>query len=177
MIAWSCGKVIVRFWSRVERRGEGECWPWKLKLNEKGYGRFTVNLKTTMAHVASYLIAHGSIPDGLCVLHRCDNPKCVNPAHLFLGTRADNNADMRAKGRAAPMPRGRNDGTFTSEKVRGRKHPCAKLTQAQLDDFVRQAAEGEFTANLAARFGLTIRHANTLRRQAGVSSGRKNQHA
>lgn len=172
MIAWSYGGgAAQRFWSRVLRLGPDECWPWRLRLNGKGYGRFTVDFKTMMAHVASYLIVVGPIPDGLCVLHRCDNPRCVNPAHLFLGTRADNNADMRTKGRGVNPPIGINSGTWTSEKVRGRKHPRARLSQGDLDRLLVLAAAGASTRDLARTFGLTIRHVNKLRHDAGVTSG------
>lgn len=86
----------ARFWAKVDKTGD--CWVWTAATNPKGYGQFYVE-GMRLAHRVSWILAHGPIPDDLCVLHRCDHPPCVNPAHLFLGTYADNNHDRDAKGR------------------------------------------------------------------------------
>lgn len=90
--------ALTRFWSKV-RKTDG-CWLWTGTTIRGGYGmiRFPVRDSIT-AHRASWLIHRGEIPDGLFVLHKCDNPPCVNPEHLFLGTHQDNMRDMVAKGR------------------------------------------------------------------------------
>jgi hypothetical protein len=89
-----------RFWSRVDKTGKGGCWIWRGYVNKKGYGMFssyTGSESGGMCHRISWYLINGKIPDNLCVLHKCDNPPCVNPGHLFLGTKTDNNRDAREK--------------------------------------------------------------------------------
>jgi len=92
------------------------CWEWQAAKDKQGYGKFSYKGKDMLAHRASWMIYNGKIPDGICVLHKCDNPSCVNPKHLFLGTRKDNAKDMLNKGRS----------------VRGEKHSASKLTEKEV---------------------------------------------
>ena len=86
-----------RFWPKVKKGNN--CWEWVGAKNNKGYGNFWAHGISGKAHRSSWEIHNGPIPKGLNVLHCCDNPSCVNPAHLFLGTQADNIKDMENKGR------------------------------------------------------------------------------
>lgn len=102
-----------RFWSKVDIRGVDDCWPWLRSENGHGYGAFADGGTMRGAHVVSWERHHGrKVPRGKCVLHRCDYRLCCNYGHLFLGTRRENQQDMKAKGRAA----------------RGRKNARVKLT-------------------------------------------------
>lgn len=102
-----------RFWAKVDERQPNDCWEWQGAQHEFGYGDFVIDGKHWKAHRLSWTYAYGKIPEGMSVLHKCDNPPCVNPKHLFLGTIADNHRDMRQKERQA----------------RGVTHGHAKLTE------------------------------------------------
>lgn len=92
---------IRRFWVKVEIKSEDECWNWTAFKNKQGYGRFgSSSCRCVNAHRVSWTIAFGPIPEGHFVCHRCDNPSCVNPKHLFTGTRQDNVDDMVIKKRS-----------------------------------------------------------------------------
>jgi hypothetical protein len=101
------GDPVERFWRVVNKNGPiparypelGPCWVWTACLNNHGYGKVGRGHKYFIAHRLAWIYAIGAIPDKLCVLHRCDNPPCVNPKHLFLGTHQDNMDDCVSKGR------------------------------------------------------------------------------
>lgn len=94
--------MIQRFWEGVDKRGPNDCWPWTKARVTDGYGTIAYEVGDLYAtHRLSFIIEHGNIPEGMQVLHSCDNPPCCNPAHLFLGTNLDNVRDMLNKRRGS----------------------------------------------------------------------------
>lgn len=112
-----------RFWRQVDKKSDNECWIWSGTKNKKGYGciiKDDGSRKRHLAHRASYIINKGEIPDGLYVLHSCDNPSCVNPNHLRVGTQSENIKEAFDKGRKVqPI-------------LFGEKNPKSKLTIEQV---------------------------------------------
>ena len=100
-------KQSERFWSKVNKDASGGCWEWIGNMHNNGYGLINVEKKHWRAHRLSYCIKHGSVPEGMYLMHQCDNKKCVNPEHLKPGTHQENMADMKEKGRAAKGKRKR----------------------------------------------------------------------
>ncbi len=128
------------FWSRVERAGPDECWPWTGGTRDGHYGSFKMGGVHGRTHRWAWSFTNGPIPDGMHVLHSCDRPLCCNPAHLHLGTHADN---MRER-----TERGRN-------KPRTRASGSTKLTPEQADDIRQRWAGGRTTGALAAEYGVS----------------------
>lgn len=95
-------RAHATFWRKVRTNARTGCWEWARSCGSSGYGSFSnpFTKKKQPAHRFAYETEVGPIPDGMIICHHCDNPKCVRPEHLFLGTAADNTADMIAKGRA-----------------------------------------------------------------------------
>ena len=158
-------KDIVRFWFKVRIRKPGQCWPWRAGRLQKGYGTFSIGGRgpNFLAHRVAWEIVHGRVPAGLCVLHHCDNPCCVNPGHLWVGTHADNTQDALRKKRLRPAT-GKRHGTHTHpECFRGERRRTAKLTEGLVRDLRKAYAKGDttFTA-LGQEYGVsyvTVRNA------------------
>ena len=133
-------KDIARFWAKVDRTGD--CWIWTASKKRFGYGRFMLHGRQWTAPRVAWVIVHGSIPEGLHILHRCDNPPCVRPDHLFTGTNADNVADKQAKGRA--------------RTAQGSLSGMAKLDEASVVAIRHAYASGDAsTPQLAREYGVT----------------------
>jgi hypothetical protein len=141
--------IEERFWSKVDRSGGTDaCWPWMACLSHSGYGHLRVRGKTIAAHrIALLLTINGPLHDdgsyhGACVCHRCDNPQCVNPNHLFVGTQKENMKDRSAKNRCCPM--------------RGEQNGRAKLTEIDVRDIRNKYAEKIHTqAELGYKYGVS----------------------
>jgi hypothetical protein len=143
-----------RFWSAVVK--QAACWVYTGRRDGAGYGALFVGrrgkrLHSVKAHRYSWELHNGPIPPGLCVLHRCDNPPCVNPVHLFLGTIKDNVDDMVAKGRHRHGP----GDASRFPALRGEQVPGAKLTAEVVREMRAGAAAGMTTRALAARHGVS----------------------
>lgn len=136
--------ISERFWLKVDRSGGSRtCWPWTAGRHDAGYGTFWDGERFWKAHRFAWTQTEGPIPDGLHVLHRCDNPPCCNAGHLFLGTHLDNMHDMYAKGRRTPRP------------MRGESNPRAKLTWETVDEARRLRATGLAYARIGERLGVS----------------------
>lgn len=128
-----------RLWSRVDICGPDDCWEW-LAGKSLGYGRIWINKNVYHAHRVLYELMVAPIPDGLFVLHHCDNPGCVNPKHLFIGNQADNMADASRKGRVA----------------KGELNGRSKLTNAQIISIREEYAQGNIRRmELADKYNTT----------------------
>jgi DNA-binding CsgD family transcriptional regulator len=134
--------VIDRFWEKVVKTPNG-CWEWTAYKNKKGYGYFSVDGNAITAHRFSYLHFNGEISEGLHVLHKCDNPSCVNPEHLFLGTNQDNVNDKVSKNR----------------HPKGKTHVFSTLTDEVLETILELRKQNKSTKEIGAVVGL---HKSTI---------------
>jgi len=137
--------VETRFWEKVQVGDSSQCWEWQAHIGNGGYGRF--NYTSTKGkrfiadtHRVAYELTFGEIPAGMCVCHKCDNPRCCNPAHLFIGTVQDNINDKVTKGRQS----------------RGIKHTNSKLAPTQVVQIRALYKDGGGSmAELARQFNIT----------------------
>jgi hypothetical protein len=142
--------TINRFWAKVDRRGPDECWPWIGATDGRRYGhlRLERSRKTRKAHIISWEIENRlSLPDGKCICHRCDNPPCVNPEHLFCGTYQDNSIDCVIKGRHRAF--------YDTEWQRGVRNANAALTEEQAREIIRRIEAGEPNRAIAVDFPIS----------------------
>ena len=139
-----------RLLSALKRNRSNGCWEWQRHRNTRGYGtmRPSGRKSMTLAHRISYALFCAPVPDKMFVCHRCDNPACCNPTHLFLGTQADNMADMKAKGRARCLV--------------GEDSWFSKLTEQDVIEIRRRYAAGESGAEIGKDYGLTYNGIWTL---------------
>jgi hypothetical protein len=132
----------------------GECWEWYPATHRFGYGRLWIKGRAVYAHRYMWEKVNGPIPPGLCVLHLCDNPPCVNPEHLHLGTRSDNVVDRHMRQRDA---RGETHGLAVHPELRprGERHGMAKINEDAVLDIRRRISNGEMQKSVAKDYGLS----------------------
>lgn len=147
-------RFLERFWSKAHRPdGPDVCWPWFRAVNEDGYGHFLLRKHENPAgaHRVAYALANGGvIPAGGVVCHRCDNPACVRPAHLFLGTQLDNIRDCIAKNRHF--------------RTRGESHHKARLDDEKVRAIRAAAKRPGLVVELAALYGVSQSTIRSVRR-------------
>ena len=150
------------FWSKVDKREPDECWPWKGERSVAGYGYIRVSSpnerrRRVTAHRVAYLLENGFYDLSLDMLHKCDNPPCCNPAHLWAGSEGDNIQDAISKGRFIPPGR-------------GEAHNCNILTEDMVRDMKQLFALGARTKDIAAEFGVHASTISHIRNQSGAGS-------
>ncbi len=145
--------TLERFWSKVDK--SDDCWNWTAGKAHNGYGLFKVRSKTIRAHRFSWELANGKIPKGLQINHKCDNPACVNPDHLYAGTQKQNRQDAVKRGRTAT---GKSNGMYTHPENRrtGEFNGNSKLTNMEMDNIRRLYKAGNVSMqNLGDEYGVS----------------------
>lgn len=186
------------FWSKVDVRGPDECWLWTGARTAKGYGNIGISkdgkFRAQYAHRLSYVLQYGEIPPGLCILHSCDVPACVNPKHLRTGTKRENAQDSKERGtnpqwtrttqaqrkeiaqryaagetsKALAKEYGLNTTTVLKyAKAHGavRTFPSAKLSPQQYEEICKRQANGESVTAIASEYGITRETVSVVKRR------------
>ena len=142
-------KLSARFWNKVSTSQPSDCWEWTAYRNPRGYGKIGISGVVHFAHRVAWELTNGTIPDGMRVLHSCDNPPCCNPGHLHLGTQADNVQEMWDRSRHGPKR------IRPGHKCRGEAHHSARLTEADVRTIRALADDGIPNAEIARRYGVS----------------------
>ena len=171
--------VIRRFEDKFITEPNSGCWIWFAASDDKGYGRFRIGSKldgsrqNAIAPRVSWLIYRGDLPEELCVLHRCDNPACVNPDHLFLGTHLDNMHDCVQKNRTSKGERhsriqkahikpGPGHHLHGKPGMRGTRNGQSKLTEDRIREI---RADGRTNFEIATEYGISFQQVSRIKRR------------
>jgi len=140
-------QILDRFWDKVDKTNS--CWLFRNGVKRHDYGTFGFQGRVRKAHIVSWIIHHGDIPKDLCVCHSCDNPPCVNPDHLFLGTKKDNAIDAAQKQRLFRVP--------ATCMTRGINRHNAKLNEKQVKQIRNEHRNGSSYRLLAQKYHVCTR--------------------
>lgn len=161
--------VLARFWAKVNKDGPivraelGPCWIWTASTQAYGHGQLRIDGRSIFAHRISWEVANlQSIPQGMCGCHKCDNPPCVNPDHIFIGTHTDNMQDAWRKGRSGPK-------LHPERMKRGEQNGAAKLKESDVM-FIKVAARKGNYSSLGREFG--VNHSTIMK----IATGRYWKH-
>ena len=150
----------TRFWKKVDKRGPDECWFWTGAIERTGlpYGFIGVPKGMEQAHRVSYRLNNGPIPPGMCVCHECDQPLCVNPEHLWLGTRKDNNDDKMKKGRHV-------GGENAPDWGEGWKliPPPATRSKISFEDYLKILGDPRKSSEIALDYSVSVQYVRDMR--------------
>ena len=135
--------LFIKFWEKVLVDDDDKCWEWNASKNKKGYGNFYISVghskdKHCLSHRMAYKFRYGDFDESLFVCHKCDNPSCVNPSHLFLGTNQDNMNDKKEKGRI-------------NGQIHGEKNSNAKLKEKDIIRIRKLYNPRKYTLNMLAK--------------------------
>jgi hypothetical protein len=133
-------KLKKKFCERVNKNTGSECWEWVGSISSNGYGKYLFEGKFYLAHRLSYMLLISDIPKNKLVLHKCDNPKCVNPKHLYVGTQKDNMQDKVRRGRMPCMS--------------GENSPSSKLTWKKIEQAKKLSHEGSSLRSIGKMFNV-----------------------
>jgi hypothetical protein len=154
-------KIVNNFWDHTRVSTPDKCWEWLGSKTTGGYGEIRIGRIIIYAHRIAYVIKNGSIPEGLCICHKCDNPSCVNPDHLFAGTHKDNIQDMLMKGRR----KGRGKSKRPAVKVAKTRRPrpprrpdshAKKLTISSVLEIRASYIPRKNSKELADKYGISV---------------------
>lgn len=150
---WQRKDLGERFWAKVDK--SGNCWLWTAALLKTGYGCLRINRKTTRAHRVAYELSVGPIPEGALLRHTCDNPRCVNPAHLLLGDKRSNAMDAIERG----------------QHRCGERDPKSKLSNKDVTNIRSALARGETGRSLAKRYRVDESWISQIKNNTGRRHG------